>query len=94
LEAAHIKAYSATGPHLVANGILLRSDLHILFDDGYLTITDDLCIDVSNKIKEKFENGREYYQYRGKPMLIVPQSPDERPSLEFLRWHNMEVFVA
>lgn len=94
LEAAHIKAYSATGPHLVANGVLLRSDLHILFDDGYLTITDDLRIEVSGKIKEKFENGREYYQYRGKPMLIVPRSPDEHPSPEFLRWHNTEVFLA
>ena len=59
LEAAHIKPYAATGPHLVANGLLLRSDFHILFDDGYITVTEDLRVRVSGKIKEKFENGRE-----------------------------------
>jgi putative restriction endonuclease len=94
LEAAHIKPYSATGPHLVANGLLLRSDFHILFDDGYLTVTEDLRVQVSSKIREKFENGREYYQYRGKPLLIVPRSSDERPSPEFLRWHNSERFLG
>jgi putative restriction endonuclease len=94
LEAAHIKPYSATGPHLVANGLLLRSDFHILFDDGYLTVTEDLRVQVSAKIREKFENGREYYQYRGKPLLVVPRNHDERPSREFLRWHNSERFLG
>jgi putative restriction endonuclease len=94
LEAAHIKPYSAAGPHLVANGLLLRSDFHTLFDDGYLTVTEDLLVQVSSKIKERFENGREYYQYRGRPLFIVPQSPDERPSAEFLRWHNSERFLG
>lgn len=94
LEAAHIKPYAATGPHLVANGLLLRSDFHILFDDGYITVTEDLRVRVSAKIKEKFENGREYYQYRDKPLLIVPRGSHERPSPEFLRWHNSERFLA
>lgn len=38
LEAAHIKPYAEEGPHEIDNGILLRSDLHILFDDGYITV--------------------------------------------------------
>ena len=94
LEAAHIKPYAATGPHLVANGLLLRSDFHILFDDGYVTVTEDLRVRVSSKIKEKFENGREYYQYRDKPLLIVPGALGERPSTEFLRWHNTEKYLG
>jgi putative restriction endonuclease len=94
LEAAHIKSYSATGPHLVANGLLLRSDFHILFDDGYVTVTEDLRVEVSPKIREKFENGREYYQYRGKALSILPQASDERPAREFIRWHNTERFLA
>ncbi len=94
LEAAHIKPYAAAGPHLVANGLLLRSDFHILFDDGYVTITEDLRVQVSRKIKEKFENGREYYQYRDRPLLITPNHPDERPSAEFLRWHSSERFLG
>jgi putative restriction endonuclease len=88
LEAAHIKPYSESGPHLISNGLLLRSDLHILFDEGYVTVTEDLRIEVSKRIKEEYENGREYYQYRGKPLLVVPGDADERPGKAFLRWHN------
>lgn len=94
LEAAHIKPFAESGPHLVANGLLLRSDLHILFDDGYLTVTEDLHIEVSEKIREKYENGREYYQHRGKPLLKVPGNTAERPSGEFLRWHNEHVYLG
>ena len=94
LEAAHIKPYSEAGPHLTSNGLLLRSDLHILFDDGYVTVTDDLRVEVSKRIKEEFENGREYYQYRGKQLFKVPDGTDERPSVEFLRWHNEHVFLG
>jgi putative restriction endonuclease len=37
LEAAHIRPFAEDGPHRIANGLLLRSDLHILFDRGYIT---------------------------------------------------------
>lgn len=46
LEAAHIKPYAESGPHLISNGILFREDLHTLFDAGYLTVTDDLRVEV------------------------------------------------
>jgi putative restriction endonuclease len=38
LEAAHIRSYSDGGPHELSNGLLLRSDLHRLFDDGYIIV--------------------------------------------------------
>jgi putative restriction endonuclease len=94
LEAAHIKPYSQSGPHLISNGLLLRSDLHILFDEGYVTVTEDYHVQVSDYIREQYENGREYYQYRGKPLLKVPGTSYERPSAEFLRWHNEKVYVG
>ena len=34
LQAAHIKPYAEGGLHQVPNGILLRSDIHVLFDAG------------------------------------------------------------
>jgi putative restriction endonuclease len=94
LEAAHIKPFAQTGPHLVSNGLLLRSDLHILFDDGYLTVTDDYRVEISNRIKEEFENGREYYQYRGRQLTKLPNSVDERPATDLLRWHNEHVYLG
>src|SRR5207253_3820281 len=47
LEAAHIQPYGKNGPHLTSNGLLLRSDMHKLFDAGYLTVTPDLHVQVS-----------------------------------------------
>jgi putative restriction endonuclease len=62
LEAAHIKPYSSGGPHEPENGLLLRSDLHTLFDQGYLTVdANQLKVVVSSQIREEFENGRDYY---------------------------------
>ncbi len=47
LEAAHIVPYAQGGVHEVSNGLLLRSDLHRLFDLGYVTVTPELHLEVS-----------------------------------------------
>lgn len=94
LEAAHIRPYADEGPHRVNNGLLLRSDLHKLFDDGYLTVTPDMRIEISGRIREEFENGREYYQHHGQTLRIRPASAVERPSAEFIRWHNENVYLG
>ena len=66
LEAAHIMPYAEGGLHEVTNGLLLRSNLHRLFDLGYLTIDPtDRHLLVSKRIKEEFENGRDYYALEG-----------------------------
>lgn len=91
LDAAHIKPYAENGPLAVNNGILLRKDLHALFDRGYLTITPEYTLEVSRKIKEEFENGREYYRHHGLP-IRTPSSVAQRPAAELLRWHNEEVY--
>ncbi|GAC1301524.1 MAG: hypothetical protein NVSMB24_04520 [Mucilaginibacter sp.] len=92
LESAHIQSYAQSGPHAISNGILLRSDIHKLFDTGYLTITTDLKVEVSNRIKEEFLNGKEYYQYHGKTLATVPLKEIERPNRQYVEWHNSNVF--
>lgn len=92
LEAAHIKSYSKAGPNLTKNGLLLRSDMHILFDKGYLAVTDDHKVEVSRRIREEYENGREYYAYHGKELTNLPAELIDRPSKEFLQWHQEEVY--
>lgn len=94
LEAAHIKSYSKGGPHLVQNGVLLRSDIHKLFDEGYLTITPDFRVEVSRRIKEDFGNGRIYYQFHGHKLMVMPNKADELPSRDFLSWHNENVYLG
>ncbi len=87
LDAAHIKPYAENGQHIVSNGILLRRDLHALFDLGYITITPSFTIEVSQRIKEEYENGRDYYHYHGNKMHAPPNLKN-RPSPDFLDWHN------
>ncbi len=91
LDAAHIRPFSDGGEHEISNGILLRRDIHSLFDAGYLTITPDLKLEVSRRIKEEFENGRHYYAMHGIG-LTAPDDPRRRPDLTALQWHNEHMF--
>lgn len=92
LESAHIKPYALGGPHQINNGLLLRSDIHRLFDGGYITVTPELRIEVSRRIKDEFENGRCYYPFDGKRLHHVPTHSDNLPSPELLAWHNENRF--
>ncbi|HKY32426.1 MAG TPA: HNH endonuclease [Candidatus Polarisedimenticolia bacterium] len=91
LEAAHIRPYGEGGEHRVDNGLLLRRDLHTLFDQGYVTVTPAYRIEVSKRIREEFENGRDYYALQGLELHLPRKSPD-RPSTDELRWHNETVY--
>ncbi len=93
LEAGHIKPFKESGPHKVSNGILLRSDIHRLFDSGYVTITPDYHFEVSRRIREDYENGRDYYSLRGR-QLSLPVKEEFCPASEFIKWHNERVFLG
>ena len=88
LEAAHIQPFAEKGPHDLSNGLLLRSDWHTLFDRHYITVTNNLRVEVSRRIKEEFSNGREYYAYHGSQLKALPKKSTERPAKEFLEWHQ------
>jgi putative restriction endonuclease len=92
LEAGHIKPYKESGPNSAKNGLLLRADLHILFDEGYMTVTDKLYVEVSRRIKEEYENGREYYNFHGSRLAVIPRRIEEQPAAEYLEWHNVNVY--
>ena len=94
LEAAHIKAHAAAGPNRTQNGLLLRADIHRLFDDGYVTVDPDLRFVVSPRLRDEFENGRAYYALAGRKLLNLPDRPADQPGSEFLEWHNSEVYLG
>jgi putative restriction endonuclease len=92
LEAAHIQRYSRGGDHELPNGLLLRSDLHKLFDLGYISVDpDEMKIKVSRKIREEYENGRDYYRYDNQPVR-PPDDLSAFPSIEKLRYHFEKEF--
>jgi len=93
LDAAHIRPYAEGGEHSVSNGLLLRRDIHCLFDHGYVTVTPNHIFEVSPRIREEFENGRDYYAMHGKP-LLVPRQNELRPDTAALDWHNSHRFFG
>ncbi|MHB9004189.1 MAG: HNH endonuclease [Coriobacteriia bacterium] len=91
LEAAHIVPYGRGGEHRVDNGILLRSDLHRLYDRGYVTVSPDFEFLVGESLRADFNNGRSYYSLSGS-RIAVPDTEAWRPSRERLEWHQDQVF--
>jgi putative restriction endonuclease len=93
LEAAHIRPYATGGEHRVSNGLTLRTDLHRLFDRGYVTVDEDHQLVVGRRLKDDFDNGRSYYSLHGRP-LEVPAAPSLAPDRAALAWHREHVFLG
>jgi putative restriction endonuclease len=93
LQAAHIRPLPSGGEHRLDNGLLLRSDVHTLYDRGYLGVDPKHRLLVSSRLREEFGNGEQFYSRAGEP-ITVPQRPLDRPNREFLEWHLDTVFKA
>ncbi len=91
LEAAHIQPYGQGGEHRVDNGLLLRSDVHRLYERGYVTVTPDYVFRVGESLRQDFKNGHSYYGL-DRQRISVPDSELWRPNRELLEWHWDAVF--
>lgn len=86
LQAAHIQPVSVGGQNRLDNGLLLRSDVHTLFDAGYIGVDPNLRLMVSQRLRAEFDNGEEFYSRAGTE-IAVPDRRVDRPAREFLEWH-------
>ncbi|SRR6266540_693526 len=83
LEAAHIIAYRGPETNHPTNGILLRTDLHTLFDLGLLAVdTSTMAVVVAPELART-----SYGEFAGR-VLSLPSSPDLRPSRKALDQHR------
>ncbi len=87
LDAAHIRPFADNPVHYVRNGMLLRSDVHKLFDAGYITVTPDYHVLASRRMKDDFDDGDNYLKLDDSP-LWLPATAELRPDPDALRWHN------
>lgn len=75
LQAAHIFPYQGKETNHVANGILLRADIHNLFDLGFIQVDPEkYTISVSDELM-----GTEYERLDGRS-LKLPKHQNQRPS--------------
>lgn len=75
------------------NGLALREDVHTLFDTGYVAVDEDYRFVVSPRLREDFENGREYQKFHGKAILL-PGQRQMAPSMDAIRWHLDNVYIS
>lgn len=89
LEAAHIVPYRGPQTNHVANGLLLRADMHDLFDLGLIAVdTDSMQLLLANDLI-----GTKYEPYAGQP-LWIPCEVEARPNIEALDKHRQQSMVA
>ena len=93
LDAAHIRSYAEGGEHAASNGPLLRTDIHRLFDLGYVTVDQDQRFVVSRRLKEDFNNGKHYYALHGEGVRR-PRDETASPSSNSLKWHRENRFLG
>lgn len=93
LEAAHIRPVADDGQNRVDNGILLRSDVHTLYDQGYIGIDTKHRLHVSSRLREDFGNGKEFYALAGST-IALPAHRRDWPDSEAATWHMDTKFLA
>jgi HNH endonuclease len=93
LHAGHIRPVSAGGRHRVSNGLLLRADVHALFDRGYVTVSPDFTFHASRRLRDDFDNGEHYLQLAG-TRIWLPHDEHDQPTREMLEWHADTVFLG
>lgn len=81
LEAAHIKPYLGDHTNAVSNGLLLRADLHTLFDLGLLKIEPaSRRVTLNSRLR-----GTQYEELEGR-VLFEPGEPGLRPAPDCLSY--------
>lgn len=98
LDAAHIRWKQAGGPDAVENGLALCAVHHRLFDRGAFTIRRDSEAHQGIVLVSGLASGAVSFRdwlgrYHHQP-LDRPPAAEVGPRVEFLRWHQREVFKS
>jgi len=80
LEAAHILPHTEGTDYRVSNGLLLRADIHTLYDLHLLSIDERYRVHLSKMLEMS-----EYRRYHGAELLALPGTIGQQPSAEKLR---------
>lgn len=82
LEAAHITKYNGTSSNVVTNGLLLRADIHTLWDLGLVALTMDYKVIIAQSLKNTV-----YAELEGH-RINLPKNTALWPSQDCLSHHR------
>jgi hypothetical protein len=80
LETAHIALHTQPGDERVSNALLLRSDIHTLFDLDLIAIDEHHRVHVSPLLRDS-----EYWAYDSRQLEFPDGIPDHQPDREALK---------
>lgn len=93
LEAAHVRWHSAGGPDQAENGLALCTFHHKAFDRGAIGLDDARRVQVSQEVHGHTGVAELLLRFIGRP-IATPQAGARPPALDFIRWHQRQVFRA
>ena len=73
LHAAHIIQHLGPATNKIQNGMILRADIHALYDKGLIAIDDGYVVQVHKSL-----SGTPYWKYHGRP-IHLPEADGHRP---------------
>jgi hypothetical protein len=85
LEAAHITPHAEVADYRTSNGLLLRADIHTLFDLGLLSIDEHMRVHLTDELLAS-----EYKDFAGKCIDRRPDKSVDAPSVAALRRRHQE----
>ncbi len=88
MEAAHIRPITDKGPDIASNGLALCQTAHWLFDQGLISISNDLCIIRSSQLPSDLDRRLKLTDAQ----IRVPRESHLRPHRAFLEYHQDIVF--
>lgn len=89
LEAAHITPHTDLTDYRVSNGLLLRADIHTLFDLDLITIDEFYRVKVSEQLRHS-----EYWIYNDRRLDRFPVKSSDQPNREALRARALRLKTA
>ena len=89
VQAAHIQPYDGVETNNPLNGVLLRSDLHVLFDEHLIQLrVED---GVARVWVDPSLDGTEYEVYRDSELIL---NNTDGPSPAAIEWRNVNLIGA
>ena len=89
LEAAHIVPHAEDTDYRTSNGLLLRADIHTLYDLHLLSINQFMRVHLAESVRNT-----EYRQYDGKKVERRPERGADAPSIEALQQRHQRFLDA
>jgi len=77
-----------------ARSMFMTREFCTLFDNGYVTVTPDYEVRVSEALRDEWKNGVRYYAHDKKRLRVIPELPRHQPSREALAWHREHVYLG